>query len=220
MSDRVEQASDETTACELYLVTPVVDDGDAFLPVLERALAKLPAAAVRLRLADLPEDRLKRIVTRLRPSVQDRGVALILDSHPSLALSTGCDGVHVDAEDTATARLIVGNDLQLGAFCGTSRDLAMTAGEAGADYVSFGPFTQASEITSDAELVGWWSAVMELPAVAEVTIDAGGDYAAALRPLAKTADFLALGGDEGALSPWSDPAGALAALSGVLTTGL
>ena len=72
---------------------------------------------------------------------QARGVAVILNDRPDLAVALGCDGAHVGQDDTPAviARKVLG-ELTLGVTCHDSRDLAMEAGEAGADYVAFGAF--------------------------------------------------------------------------------
>jgi len=58
----------------------------------------------------------------------------------------------------------------LGVTCHDSRDLAMQAGEAGADYVAFGAFfptlTKDAPTRADPEIIAWWSELMELPCVA------------------------------------------------------
>jgi thiamine-phosphate pyrophosphorylase len=87
----------------------------------------------------------------------------------------------------AAARRTLG-DLQLGVWCGASRDQAMEAGEAGADYVAFGPYGDVED-PADPELVQWWVELMELPAVAEGRITPQN-----CAPLVQAgADFLAVG---------------------------
>ncbi len=187
--------ADESGGCELYLVTPVLSDAAAFLPRLGQVLSAFPVAAVRLRLASAPREVLVREIGVLRATIQDCGVALMLDGLPELARETGCDGVHVDGADVPAARRVAGDALQLGAFCGTSRDVAMQAGENGADYISFGPFSETSG-EADIGLLQWWTEMMELPVVAEY---AGGlqhgTETARLDQLVRMADFLAVGGD-------------------------
>ena len=70
---------------------------------------------------------------------QSRGVAFLLNDRADLAKATGCDGAHVGQEDMTAreARRALGPDLTLGVTCKGSRDLAMQAGEDGADYVAF-----------------------------------------------------------------------------------
>ena len=104
-------------------------------------------------------------------------------------------------------RTALGADGIVGAFCGASRHDGMTAGEAGADYVAFGP-VGASNLgdgtLAEEELFAWWSEMIEVPVVAE-----GGLTLDTVKRLAPITDFFGVGeeiwGDE-------DPAAALARL--------
>lgn len=203
------ETPDEGARSELYLVTPVISDAAQFLPRLEPVLRACPVAAIRLRLAPGPREVQAGVIEALRGPIQEQGVALMLDGLPALARATGCDGAHVDASDVVAARKALGDDLQLGAFCGMSRDLAMQAGMEGADYVSFGAFSE----TSDAEAVAllrWWTEVMELPAVAEYVVSGTESEGTAVADrLMRTADFVAVGteedGAEAAGGVWDAP---------------
>lgn len=186
-------AQGQPGGCQLYLVTPPALVPAQFRDVLAAALDAGPVAAVQLRLKDVADDALRRAVDVLRPVAQSRGVAFLLNDRPDLAVATGCDGAHVGQDDmpVAQARHMLG-DLMLGATCHASRDLAMTAGEDGADYVAFGAFfpstTKAPPAMAELELLTWWSEMMELPCVA-----IGGITAENCRPLVEAgADFLAV----------------------------
>jgi thiamine-phosphate pyrophosphorylase len=163
--------------CHLYLLTPPSLPPD-FDRLLAEALDAGAVAALQLRLKGAPDDEVRRAVDLVRPIAQSRGVALILNDRPDLAVETGCDGAHIGAEDgtAADARRLLGPKLQLGVSCYDSRDLALAAGEAGADYVAFGAFfpsvTKETDIRADPELLSWWSEIMELPVVAIGGIDA------------------------------------------------
>ncbi len=190
--------------CQLYLVTPPTLDPVAFAPDLARALDAGPVAAVQLRLKDVPDDTILRAIDILRPVAQERDVAFILNDRPDLACRSGCDGAHVGGEDmdAAAARTLLGDRLQLGVSCYDSRDLAMRAGEAGADYVAFGAFfpsvSKETDIRASVELLTWWSTMMELPVVA-----IGGITADNCAPLVRAgADFLAV-----ISAVWSHPEG-------------
>ena len=91
----------------------------------------------------------------------------------------------------------------------------MAAGEAGADYVSFGPVSvSALDDGSHAEtdLFEWWSQVIEVPVVAE-----GGLDDAALSRLAPFADFFGVGDT---LWRAEDPKAALASMLQAMRAGL
>ena len=178
--------------CRLYLVTPPAIT-PAFPDSLARALDAGDVAALQIRLKDLDDDALKRAIDTLRPLAQTRGVAVILNDRPDLALALGCDGAHVGQDDTPAliARKVLG-DLTLGVTCHGSRHLAMEAGEAGADYVAFGSFfptdTKQGVTRAEPDILTWWSDMMEPPCVA-----IGGITAENCAPLVRAgADFLAV----------------------------
>ena len=164
--------------CRLYLVCPQPLPA-GFDAVLDQALGAGDVAALRVATAEE--------AALLRAVAHRHGVALILNGRADLAAGSGCDGAHIaDGAQVEAARRVLG-DLQLGAWCGASRDAAMQAGQDGADYVAFGPFFGAGD-NADIALLSWWVELMELPAVAEggITLDNGGALVAA------GADFLAV----------------------------
>jgi thiamine-phosphate pyrophosphorylase len=192
--------------CKLYLLTPPELPRD-FATLLAQALDAGEVPALQLRLKDVADDDILRAIDLVRPIAHSRGVALILNDRPDLAIDSGCDGAHVGAEDTGTAeaRKILGPKLQLGVSCYGSRDLALQAGQAGADYVAFGAFfpsvTKATGIDAEVDLLSWWSEIMELPVVA-----IGGITAENCGPLVRAgANFLAV-----TAAVWSHPDGAAA----------
>ncbi len=194
--------------CRLYLITPPVLAPAAFRDTLAQALDAGDVAVVQLRLKDWSEDDLRRAIDVLRPVAQSRDVAFLLNDRPDLAAATGCDGAHIGQEDMpiARARAVLG-DLSLGVTCHASRDLAMVAGDAGADYVAFGAFypsaTKAPPAMADPDILTWWSELMELPCVA-----IGGITPENCAPLIEAgADFLAV-----SAAVWSHPEGPAAAI--------
>ena len=186
--------------CRLYLITPPILPAD-FADQLAAALDAGDVAAVQLRLKDTPESVIQRTVDKLRPIVQSRGVAFLLNDRPDLALKLGCDGAHVGQTDmkAGQARKILG-ELTLGVTCHNSRHLAMEAGEAGADYVAFGAFfhtvTKAPPEMAEIGTVRDWAEIMEIPCVA-----IGGITAENCAPLVKAgAEVLAVVG-----AVWNHP---------------
>ncbi|MCA7119542.1 MAG: thiamine phosphate synthase [Acidibrevibacterium sp.] len=206
--------------CRLYLITPPALDPGRFADDLAAALDAGDVAAVQLRLKPISDDALRRAIDVLRPVAQSRGVAFLLNDRPDLVRESGCDGAHVGADDmdVAAARRLLGPDLTLGASCYASRDRAMAAGEAGADYVAFGAFfptiTKEARARAVPEILAWWAELMELPAVA-----IGGINAENCAPLvAAGADFLAV-----ISAVWGHPAGPAAgvrALNAAITAAL
>lgn len=195
--------------CRLYLVTPPVLDPAGFAPLLAAALDAGDCACVQLRLKDAADDAVRRAIDVLRPVVQSREVAFILNDRPDLAAATGCDGVHVGQSDTPyrKARALVGPDAIVGVTCHDSRHFAMVAAEDGADYVAFGAFfptaTKDAEFRAEPEILEWWSEMMEVPCVA-----IGGITPENCGPLVRAgADFLAVVG-----AVWNHPEGPAAAM--------
>ncbi len=166
-----EAEPDADDPCRLYLVTPTTADS-TFADTLARALDAGDVAAVQLRLKQADDDAWRRTIDALRPVAQSRGVAFLLNDRADLVRATGCDGAHVGQTDMAApeARKLLGRGLTLGVTCHDSRDLAMEAGEAGADYVAFGAFfpttTKEAPTRAEPELIAWWAELMELPCVA------------------------------------------------------
>jgi thiamine-phosphate pyrophosphorylase len=149
---------------------------------------------VQLRLKGAGDDAIRRAVEALMPEVQARDVAFLLNDRPDLAAELGCDGVHLGPDDMpcAGARRILGERASIGFAAGGSRHLAIEAAEAGADYVSFGPFfpstTKDGSPLIEIGIIAWWSELMELPCVA-----VGGVTAENCAPLLEAgADFLAV----------------------------
>ena len=186
--------AEREAGCRVYLITPERFDLARFPDLLAAALDAGDVAAVQLRLKDANDDTWRRAIDALRPVTQSRDVAFLLNDRADLVVPTGCDGVHVGQEDMPArqARALIGPDLTLGVTCKASRDLAMAAGEDGADYVAFGAFFPSSskEVTTlaDPEILRWWSELMELPSCA-----IGGITAENCAPLVQAgADFLAV----------------------------
>ena len=93
----------------------------------------------------------------------------------------------------AEARRLLGPDRIVGVTCGASRDRAIAAAEAGADYVAFGAFfpstTKAAKHRADPELLRDWSETTVVPccAIGGITqqncgalVEAGADFLAVI----------------------------------------
>ncbi len=195
--------------CRLYLITPPRLEPDAFAPILAAALDAGDVACVQLRLKQVGDDAIRRAAERLRPIVQDRDVALVMNDRPDPAVETGCDGVHVGQEDMSVkaARRLIGADGIVGATCHDSRHLAMEAAEDGADYVAFGAFfpttTKEPKGHPSPEILRWWHQLMTVPcaAIGGITVDNCATLVAA------GADFVAV-----VTGVWNHPDGAAAAV--------
>lgn len=194
---------------QIYLITPPDLDLEVFPDRLAAVLDAEEIACIRLALAGGDEDRIGRAADAVRMVAHDRDVAVVIETHLKLAERHGLDGVHLTdgARNIRDARKALGADAIVGAFCGTSRHEGINAGEAGADYVAFGPVGDTALGTgarADRDLFAWWSEMIEVPVVAE-----GGLTDKLVADLAPVTDFFGIGGEM-----WSadDPAKALRAL--------
>ncbi len=204
-------ATEAPATTRLYLITPPAFEPERFAGELEEALAGGDVACLQLRLKEVDDDAVRRATAILKPIVQARGVAFIMNDRPDLAAELDCDGVHVGDEDMpyAAARRLLGSDRIVGVTCGDSRDRAITAAEAGADYVAFGAFfpsmtKTATKFRADPEVLRDWSETTVVPCCA-----IGGITQENCGPLIEAgADFLAV-----ISSIWSYPKGPRAAVA-------
>ncbi|MGI1661708.1 thiamine phosphate synthase [Palleronia sp. KMU-117] len=194
---------------QIYLITPPDFELSSFPKRLASVLEAHPVACIRLSLASRDEDRIARAADAVREVAHAHDIAMVIETHLGLVERLGLDGVHLTdgARSVRAARKALGPDAIVGAFCGASRHDGMTAGEAGADYVSFGPVTASAlgdGTVADAELFGWWSEMIEVPVVAEGLVT---DRAVAA--LWQVTDFFAVGEE---IWKTDDPAAALGSL--------
>ncbi len=194
---------------QIYLLTPPDFELSRFPDQLASVLDAHDVACLRLALASQDEDRLSRAADAVREVAHARDVATVIDSHTALSERLGLDGVHLldGARGVRDARKALGADGIVGAFCGISQHDGMNAGEAGADYVAFGPVgasTLGDGKQAPHDLFAWWSEAIEIPVVAEGHLDI-----ASIEAFAGAVDFFAVGEEI-----WhdDDPAGALGRL--------
>jgi thiamine-phosphate pyrophosphorylase len=183
----------DTERPQIYLITPPEFDLEVFPDQLAAVLDATPIACIRLALATRDEARVARAADALRELAHARDVALVIESHLQLVTPHGLDGVHLTdgARTVRHARKELGADAIVGAFCRTSRHEGMNAGEAGADYVAFGPMGETplgDGSLVDYDLFEFWSEAIEVPVVAEGALTA--DLVARYGPVT---DFFGVG---------------------------
>ncbi|WP_372892864.1 thiamine phosphate synthase [Rhodosalinus sp.] len=191
---------DDEERPQIYLVTPPEIELAAFAPRLEAVLDAHPVACLRLDLATRDAEVVARTADGLREIAHARDVPLVVAEHLALVERLGLDGVHLTdgARSVRKAREMLGAEAIVGAFCGASRHQGMSAGEAGADYIGFGPVAETGlgdGTVAGGDLFAWWSEMIELPVVAEGALDA-----ARIAELTPVVDFFAVGEEI-----WSDP---------------
>jgi thiamine-phosphate pyrophosphorylase len=179
-------------APRLALLTPWIEDAQAFAELLRIAVTAADVAAVVLRLKQADERTLVTRIKALAAIVQEAGAALILYDLPDLVGKSGADGAHcvgIGALEDNIGNLQPKHIAGVGAL--KTRHDAMLAGEAGADYVMFGePYPDGVDPASETTLerVSWWAEVFQVQCVG---VAAAPEYVA---PIAQAgADFVALG---------------------------
>jgi thiamine-phosphate pyrophosphorylase len=199
-----------TEPCRLYLITPpAIADIPAFAARLDEALSAGGVAAVQLRLKNCADDDVVAAGKALLPVCRAHDAVLIVNDRADLAQKSGADGVHLGQADgsIAEARALLGPDAVIGATCHDSRDVAIDASEAGADYVAFGAFfptaTKDAKTRAAPDILESWSFATTVPCVA-----IGGITPENCAPLVLAgADFLAVSS-----AVWDHPQGAAAAV--------
>lgn len=204
---------------QICLIVPSGPDPRLWGDMLPRILDRVPIACVRLSVAGWGPACIARTADAVRQTAHARDVAVVIDGPGALAGRFGLDGVHLGADAGAVgkARRMLGEDAIVGAFCAASRHDGMVAGEAGADYVAFGP-TRAVVDPGGAgsgaghaahDLFAWWAEMIEIPVMAE-----GGLSQHVIETLAPVTDFFAIGPEIwGAEDPLTALVGLLAPLA-------
>lgn len=203
MSRPDESIDPAEVGCQLLLFGPPRVELP-FVEQLDTALAEGGIAGFVLGLPALAAGDRAVLAGSVRAVCAGRGVAFLLQDDPATVVEFGADGVHIagGGAKVAACRATLGGERILGVSCGHSRDAAMVAGDAGADYVAFGDLDQppGPELY---DLLAWWHELFVLPCLAEA--------ATAMEDCARLAragaDFVAAGG-----AVWRHPEGAAAAI--------
>lgn len=179
---------------QLYLLTPERFELDVFAPLLASVMDAHPVACLRLNLAQDDEAEARRAADHLRDLAHQRDVAVVIADHWRMVAPHGLDGVHLSdgSRKLRDARKAVGPDAIVGCYCAASRHDGITAGEIGADYVSFGPVTDDGLLgdgeVAETDLFEWWGQMVEVPLIAE-----GNITPAMAAALSGDVEFLAIG---------------------------
>ncbi|MGB4811911.1 MAG: thiamine phosphate synthase [Methylophilaceae bacterium] len=155
----------------LYAITPDTADTALLLTKVEAALQggvsvlqyRNKAANYKLQMQQ---------ARAILPLCQHFNVPLIINDSVELCLTLNADGVHLGADDgnLAEVRAKIGQHKILGASCYNRFDLALSAQQAGADYVAFGACfassTKPKAFVADLALFNQARAQLNIPSVA------------------------------------------------------
>ena len=157
---------------QITLITPPVVDLDLFPDQLAAVMDQVPIACLRLSLASRDQDTIARAADACRQVAHGCDVAIVIENHVLFVDRHGLDGVHLTdgARSVRALRKDLGSEAIVGAYCGITRHEGISAGEAGADYVSYGPVGDSplgKGDKADFDLFDWWSNMIEVPVIAE-----------------------------------------------------
>ncbi len=178
---------------QITLITPPAFDLDVYPDLLASVLDSADIACVRLSLASKDQDLIARAADACRLVSHARDVAIVIDTHLLLVERLGLDGIHLPdgARSVRKARKDLGSDAIIGTFGGVTRHEGISAAEAGADYVAFGPVgatTLGDGAQAAFDLFEWWSEMIEVPVIAE-----GALTAELVEQLGPVTDFFGIG---------------------------
>ena len=162
---------------QITLITPPVLDLGLFPDQLAAVMDGVEIACLRLSLAARDEDALARAADACRLIAHSRDVAIVIENHVLFVERHGLDGIHLTdgARSVRSMRKDLGPDAIVGSYCGVTRHEGITAGEAGADYVAYGPVGDSAlgkGEKAEFDLFDWWSAMIEVPVIAEGALTA------------------------------------------------
>ena len=160
---------------QIYLTTPANCALGAYGQEVKPILEAVDIACLRLGFVSGDLDDIKRHADELREIAHPMDIPVLITDHHQLVGELGLDGVHrTDGiKNLRDIRKDLAPDAILGSYCAASRHAGMSAGEIGADYVSFGPVvpSKLADEHADLELFQWWVDMIELPVVAEGMLD-------------------------------------------------
>lgn len=126
---------------------------------------------------------------RLRAVSAERELPVLLLGRPEWVRELDLAGVQLRCSDSSLreTRQQLGEDLIVGFGPVSRRHTGMAAAEAGADFVSLGPFAGPAEEHATLELLDWWAELIEIPCLVE-----GGIGPDSMGPFLGKADFVAV----------------------------
>lgn len=151
---------------EVYLIAPSDAEAALLADRLTAALATPGAAALLLPRGDRDSAAYAELVRAVAPVAQAANVAVLIEGDPALVSTLDVDGLHVTGGVRAVREAIevLKPDYIVGVGDVRSRHDAMQKGEAGIDYILFGPLSGSID-AAQRELARWWAETMEIPSV-------------------------------------------------------
>ena len=134
----------------IYLISPPqIDDLGKFLQDLEEIFTLNVIPVFQLRLKNHALEEIKDISQKVLKVCNKHNVLFILNDYVDIAIEIGAGGVHVGLDDKniVDIKKKAPQGFVVGSSCYDSKDLAISAAESGADYISFGAFFESKTKT-------------------------------------------------------------------------
>jgi thiamine-phosphate pyrophosphorylase len=186
-------ATEELNRCRIVLIAPRMDDLSKLKALVEQAAAGGDVASLILPAHGDGEAAFQRRAEAIVPTMQARGIAVMVEGDTRVAGRVGADGIHFEGRKAGLEELIekFQGRMMIGAGGARTRDDALELGEARPDYMFFGRFgydTEPEPHRRNLSLGSWWAEMIELPSI----VMAGTDIASVRTVAATGAEFVAL----------------------------
>jgi thiamine-phosphate pyrophosphorylase len=208
-------ATEELNRCRIVLIAPRLDDPSKLKALVELAAAGGDVASLILPAYGDGEAAFQRRAEMVVPTMQARGIAVMIEGDTRVAGRVGADGIHFEGRKAGLEELIekFQGRMMIGAGGARTRDEALELGEARPDYMFFGRFgydTEPEPHRRNLSLGSWWAEMIELPSI----VMAGTDIASVRTVAATGAEFVAL--SNAVFADDADPAERVAAANALL----
>ena len=153
----------------LNIVQILTDHFEPFLKEFRELLENTRVVSIRIRTADLSKNQLVEVCESFQ-RINTRHIPILIENNLELAVQLKVDGVHLTNGQKLVkeARVTLGKDKIIGAFCGSSKHSGLVAAEHGANYVAFQAKNNTQEdAKGNHELFEWWSKFIVIPVMVE-----------------------------------------------------
>ena len=162
---------------QIYLITPAkIINLDDFTKKLKIILDNCAISLLQLRLKNTNQNDIIKIIDTILPILESYKIFLILNDDLNLAISSGCQGVHLGQTDL-TANNIENltkyqqhnnaNNFIIGITCNNNIQLGIQAQKMKIHYVSFGALysttTKKVKLYTQIDIIHQWKKISKLP---------------------------------------------------------
>ena len=156
----------------IYLISPQNIGNSKFYSDLNQVLKTKKVKYFQLRLKNQSGSVLLKLAKKIKKITSKNKVKLLINDKPIVAKAINADGCHIGQRDISLikSRKILGKKKIIGMTCHNSKELALDAVEAGANYIAFGAFfkssTKMTKYKANLALLRWAKKKINIPIVA------------------------------------------------------